>query len=96
MSVILSKEHDFQCVGFGQRHAQPCFHCHGPCYYPFLHWDGEPELFICTRCCARIKSGLMADLVQVAANLELRGYRDAIFVRENRASLAKRLAISGE
>jgi hypothetical protein len=95
MSVILSKEHDFQCVGFGQRHAQPCFHCGGPCHYPFTHWDGNPELFICMRCCAQIKAGLMADLVQVAANLDLisLGYRDAILVRESRASLKQRLFI---
>ena len=46
MSVILSKEDDFQGVGFGQRHAQPCFHCRGPCHYPFTHWDGGAELFI--------------------------------------------------
>jgi hypothetical protein len=93
MSVILSKD-DFRQVGFGQRHAQPCFHCGGPCHYPFTHWDGEPELFICTRCCAQIKAGLMADLVQVAANLELinLGYRDALLVRESTTSLNKRLS----
>jgi hypothetical protein len=83
MSVILSKEDDFQRVGFGQRHAPPCFHCRGPCHY----WDGEPELFICSGCCHRIKNGLVADMVQVAAIVDLirLGYRDAVLVRENRA-----------
>jgi hypothetical protein len=83
MSVILSKEHDHEGVGFGQRHAQPCFHCEGPCFYPFVHWRGYCDIVICSRCCSQIKSGLMADMLQVSANLDLLnlGYRDAILVR---------------
>jgi hypothetical protein len=95
MSVILTKEHDFQSLGYGQRHAQPCFHCQGPCRYPFLHWTGEPELFICSACCRRTKSGLMADLVHVVATVDLHnlGYHDAVFVRENTASFKNKLSV---
>jgi hypothetical protein len=37
-------------------------------------WQGG-SLCICSRCCQRIKDGLMADLIQVAATMDLRGLR---------------------
>jgi hypothetical protein len=83
MSVITAREHDHECVGFGRRHAQPCFNCNKPASYPFVHWRGHTDIVICSRCCSQIKMGLMADMIQVAANLELisLGYHDAVLVR---------------
>jgi hypothetical protein len=54
-----------------------------PPYYPFVQWRGHTDIVICSRCCSQIKSGLMADMIQVAANLDLisLGYRDTILVR---------------
>jgi hypothetical protein len=69
MSVILAREYDFQEIGYGERHTQPCFNCGGACHYPFVDWDGASgaKLSICSACCAQIKSGLMADFARVAS-----------------------------
>jgi hypothetical protein len=92
MSVIVAEEYDFQELGFGQRHTQPCFQCGGSCTYPFLHWDGrEQKLFICSACCSEIKRGLMADMTQVGIMAGLIKLRDVVL---SQASLKKRQSIS--
>jgi hypothetical protein len=95
MSVFTNKYHDVQEFGFGGRHTNTCFRCGGPCHYPFLHWDGkkpERSLFICSRCCHEIKSGLMADLVHLAAIVDLRrlGYVKETLTRESLSTIEAR------
>jgi hypothetical protein len=76
MSVILSKENYLSCLKPETR----CFECHKGLGYPFVEWN---SLFICAKCCRKIKNGLMADIVQVAAVAELHslGYRGQTLVR---------------
>ena len=76
MSVILSRENRMSC----RKPETRCFECHGHLGYPFVEWN---DLFICAKCCRRIKNGLMADIVQVAAIAELHslGYRGNTLVR---------------
>jgi hypothetical protein len=70
MSVIASREQDFECVGFGQRYAERCFQCNGPALYPVVRWRGHLNIIICAKCCARIKDGLLADITQVIGERE--------------------------
>src|SRR5690606_8467045 len=51
---------------------EKCNMCGSSLSYPFLFWWGEKDIFICGQCSAKCKEGLMADLVQIAAIMELR------------------------
>ena len=88
MSVIASREQDFECVGFGQRYAERCFQCNGPALYPFVRWRGHLNIIICAKCCARIIDGLLADIMEV----ELINLGE----RESTTSLNKRCSIRAE
>jgi hypothetical protein len=46
-------------------------------HYPFLWWQGETDICICRWCCAKIKAGFTADLVQVAAIVEMQAVNSA-------------------
>jgi hypothetical protein len=52
-----------------------CVLCSSPLRYPFLHWD---VIKICGPCCRHIKAGFIADLIQVAASVDIQslGGRD--------------------
>jgi hypothetical protein len=67
-----------------------CILCDGSLNYPFLGWD---NLCICGNCCLKNKSGLMADIVQVAASTELRRlsdrYYDLRLVRRTRTQVER-------
>jgi uncharacterized CHY-type Zn-finger protein len=53
----------------------PCMICGDSLRYPYLEWHTDKEnrhIVICGRCCQKIKKGFVADLIQVAASMELR------------------------
>ena len=67
-----------------------CTVCRGQLMLPFLAWlcePPEPSVLICPPCCRKIKTGLVADLIQVAAISELSSlgepYSKETLVREN-------------
>jgi hypothetical protein len=74
-----------------------CTLCNERLRYPFLQWDSIPaHLCICGECCRKIKSGFIADLIQVVAIMEIRSlggrdysgyYANARLVRRSRADL---------
>jgi hypothetical protein len=69
VSVITCIHDDYyQC---DDRHRK-CTICGELLYYPFICWDEEDALYICGPCCRKYKRGLMADLVQLSAIVELR------------------------
>jgi hypothetical protein len=64
--------------------------------YPFLQWEGSSSLRICGPCCRSIKNGLIADLIQIVATMEIRSlggrdhsgyYANTRLVRRTRAEL---------
>src|SRR5262249_16142123 len=76
----------------------PCMLCGEGLLYPYLEWRAEKEngkgIVICGRCCQKIKKGFMADLIQIAAGMELRdlhmnGFRD-LLIRESMDHLTNR------
>jgi hypothetical protein len=66
MSVILSR-HDWKCLD----HSARCGVCGEGLWPPFALWHAETELYFCSRCCANLRTSLMADLIQVTAIREL-------------------------
>jgi hypothetical protein len=92
MSVILNEHDEHER---GQHHCFDCGVSVGfPFDYPFVHWRGERDLFICGDCCRRIKNGLMADMVQVSAIMDFRGLgvmRDYTLVRKHKQTYEKEL-----
>jgi hypothetical protein len=83
MTVVIGK-HD--CTA-PSRHDHRCSLCEGYLHYPFLHWS--QEIFICGDCCRGIKRGLIADLIQIVAILELhdQGYHSMTFDRRSLRTL---------
>jgi recombinational DNA repair protein (RecF pathway) len=77
----------------GAMDREPCAVCGEKLSYPFLAWprEGGPGVFICSRCCKKIKTGFTADLVHVAAISELHdlGYHQTILKRTDRSTEAK-------
>ena len=70
MSVILYRAH-----------GKPCAVCEKPLQYPFVHWE---QILLCAPCCGRIRRGLVADMIQVAAAAELQKvYPDSTLVRRS-------------
>jgi hypothetical protein len=57
-----------------------CTFCNKPLSIPFIEWH---SVFICGPCCRTIKEGLTADLIHVAAIMDLRavGYWSETFAR---------------
>jgi hypothetical protein len=87
MSVIVDKYSDHASATMGD-----CLVCRGRLRYPILQWN--ERLAICGECCVGIKKGFTADLIQVAAIVELNdlGYRDHTFVRKNKKQLEREAA----
>jgi hypothetical protein len=48
-----------------------CGICNGQLRFPYLHWQGATALFICGPCCVAAKKGLTADIIQLAAIVEI-------------------------
>jgi hypothetical protein len=82
MSVHISKYSNFMGFAHGNKNAKLCTLCNGVLHYPFLEW--ESKLFLCSRCCKKIKRGLTADLIHINAILDLRaeGY-NSLLVRQS-------------
>jgi hypothetical protein len=86
MSVVNNKENDRQ----GGLHGK-CTECEGKVWYPFLQWN---NLLICKNCISKVKRGLIADLIQFAAIVELQdlGYPGETLHRMSTADLGRMLA----
>src|SRR5215211_4111939 len=88
MSAITGEHDDLYGI---QRRGGTCNMCAKKLYYPFLHWE---SLVVCGSCCQKIKSGLMADLIHIAAITDLYAvnerYRCLTFVRTSTRSLEER------
>jgi hypothetical protein len=69
-----------------------CVLCDGKLWPPFLHWHNQ-TLFICGECCRQNKNGLTADLVHVAAIMDLRnlGYLDQTLQRRGVKTIEKQI-----
>lgn len=93
MSVVIHKDGDYR-NNLGNR----CSFCDTKLRPPFVVWDcmpsSEADLLICGPCCRKIKNGLMADLVQVAAIAELHdlGYRGMTLDRRSHREVSEELA----
>jgi len=69
MTIINSARGDLLHHG-----REPCMICGDPLRYPYLEWHAEREnkdIVICGKCCQKIKKGFMADLIQIAATMDL-------------------------
>jgi hypothetical protein len=80
MTVINTKDDVSLCLP-----DDVCNLCRGELVPPFFEWmcRGGPNLHICGRCCHTNKRGIIADLIQLAATVELRSlsYGSGAFVR---------------
>lgn len=83
MSVITNKYEDHPCYRHSSERRGNCSECKEPLHYPFLEWNNE--VHFCGKCCQRIKKGFTADLIHVAAIMDLRdvGYRQETFIRKS-------------
>jgi hypothetical protein len=89
MSVCIDRWTD--CWGHGSKKDAHCDFCGEPLCYSFLCWDTHSpdsneldHILLCSRCCCKIKKGLIADLIQLQAATELqRLYPDLTLVREH-------------
>ena len=83
MSVITDVYADFHC----NKDSAKCNHCGETLHrYPFFHWRGKVDFFLCSSCCRADKANLISDLVQLAAIDELQsteGYEAYTFVRKH-------------
>ena len=53
-------------------------------WHPWIEWHGRENFAICGSCVGKIKTGLMADLIQCAAILDMQKlYRDCTLERQN-------------
>jgi hypothetical protein len=79
MSVVLTR-HDWLHPG----HDARCSVCDEGLWPPFVLWHAMHELYFCSRCCANLRTGLMADLIQVGAISELQqlGYGSTTLERK--------------
>ena len=76
MGVYNTEYDDLQGFADGGHNERRCSNCGGSLLYPFLAWDGKPGIFLCRACGQKAKRGLIADLVQFDAVLELRRHLD--------------------
>jgi len=86
MPIILGAHCDYQRMA-----NRKCAVCGNKVEYPFLHWDSPAAMCICGDCCHEIKRGLTADLIQIAAIVDLQklGYGgDVTLVRDSNQRLA--------
>lgn len=81
MSVIISEATDWWTTSYPD---SKCCVCQGRLGFPRLDWKGS-SLKICGRCCVKIKRGFIADLIHVAAIVELNdaGYPGQTLVRKS-------------
>jgi hypothetical protein len=87
MTIVTNKHNDY----FGWLGHECCLCADRVYRYPFLGWSNQ--LIICAECCSVNKRGLIADLVHIAAIVELHKvdpeYNGQTLVRCNVSSLEK-------
>jgi hypothetical protein len=89
MSIVTNKHHDFSGA---LRDNAKCAICGYWVRPPYLEWIAETTIRICGRCCHSIKGGLVADLVQIAAIVDLQEYYPSFtLTREQECVLEKRI-----
>ena len=75
------------------RDGNKCAVCSGHLHFPCFWWraevDGAVDIFICGRCCRKIKRGFIADLIQISASMDIcdLGYNDARLVCKSSQAL---------
>jgi hypothetical protein len=94
--MITGHDNDFYAV---LENKERCTNCgHRIERYPFLHWHGTPDILFCGKCCHEIKAGFAADLINVAATVELQAlcpaYRSHSFTRQDISRPVKRTAVT--
>jgi hypothetical protein len=94
MMSVFNTKYDDVC---NHHEKSKCNICEHRLTFPFMCWEGaNPPITICGHCCQEIKRGFTADLVQLAATMEMQGlgYRfgDTVLVRRS----TKRLEAEGE
>jgi len=79
MTVILSKD----SIEYRQAPAH-CTMCTGPLWPPFIFWLVQGQLCLCRSCIENSGKGLMADLVQARAIIDLQSlYPDHTLERQH-------------
>ena len=73
MTVLLADSHILMS---GPDHCSVCGHPFlGLHRFPILEWHGNTNIRICGKCCQKIKVGLIEDLIQVVAIMDMRDAR---------------------
>jgi hypothetical protein len=94
--AVITNAHD-DCRGNSAIFDERCSICKEKLMqYPFIRWwAGGDDVFFCAVCSARIRDGMMADLVQIAAIVEIQRiaphYKNSTLVREHIPELEQRL-----
>jgi hypothetical protein len=73
-------------VGHQMYHSEKCTHCGDGLFPPYLAWTGKSDFFLCGPCGEQIKDGLIADLVHLAAVVQLQRHlpgTDMTLVRQS-------------
>lgn len=65
MSLVLHLE------DYMYREDRICNVCGKASFPPYLLWTAHNDIIICQECCARVRNGFMADLIQCAAIHEI-------------------------
>jgi hypothetical protein len=52
--------------------GNPCSVCGNGVQPPFMAWEAETDILICGPCASRVKDGFAADLIHLAAIMELK------------------------
>ena len=62
-------------VGHQMYGGEKCTHCGDGLFPPYLAWTGKSDFFLCGPCGERIKDGLIADLIQLSAVVQLQRHQ---------------------
>ncbi len=61
-------------VGHQMYGSEKCTRCGDRLFPPYLAWTGKSDFFLCGPCGERIKDGLIADLIQLSACVQLQRF----------------------
>lgn len=82
MSVYTNK------TDYRETRANECIICDGPLRAPFFEWNAK--FVMCGKCVHKIKNGLIADLIHLAAIIDLQKlYPNQTFIRKNTTQYEK-------
>ena len=85
MSIQLSRTG----VGHQMYGSEKCTHCGDGLFPPYLAWTGKSDFFLCGPCGERIKDGLVSDLVQLAAVVQLQRHQPGTDMTLTRQRVSK-------